>query len=363
MARCRRRLADPGALPPRGPAWYLISFVIYEDSSRRPGLSAGSVPSVGVAAWAVVTLLVGCALGACTSESAVNKERCLAPVVGEGTAVARVGAVPITLEQLAARIEAQGGAAVRRYGQPDALRQYVEDQVRFELLAQAALARGLARDPDVVDVARKAMVRKLLEKDLGAGVIAHSVSDVEIARYYDRHIDEYMQPAMVRLGHVQLPPTEAGRALAKTMIDELAGQTELLDVAIARLADKHSTDVTSRKSSGMLPFMTREEIQREFGLSFADVAFSGQAGQVAAEPAQSTRGWHVVLVAARREGLARPLDEVRDGIRDKLLKGQRSEEFQSYLDEIRQRFPVALYEESLSVLQQRLAAGASKETP
>src|SRR5690349_1737646 len=39
--------------------------------------------------------------------------------------------------------------------------------VAFELLAQAAEAKGLRDDPDVVDTWRREMVRRLIEVDLG----------------------------------------------------------------------------------------------------------------------------------------------------------------------------------------------------
>ena len=75
------------------------------------------------------------------------------------------GTIPIASEEIQERLREQGKRA-KRYRHRRGLRRLVEDQVRFELLAQAALERGLDRDPDVVREARKVMVRKLLDRDL-----------------------------------------------------------------------------------------------------------------------------------------------------------------------------------------------------
>ena len=86
-------------------------------------------------------------------------------------------------------------------------------------------------------------------------------------------------------------------------------------------------------------------------------------GTLAPEPVQSTRGWHVVKVVSRREALTRSLDEVRDDIRERLLKGKRSEHFDEYLAELKQRHPVALYDERLDEVLARMSGASATESP
>jgi hypothetical protein len=60
-------------------------------------------------------------------------------------------------------------------------------------------------------------------------------------------------------------------------------------------------------------------------------------------------------VLAAREELARPLAEVRDEIRERLLKDQRSQAFDRYLAELRTRYPVAIYEERMQDIARELS--------
>ena len=62
------------------------------------------------------------------------------------------------------------------------------------------------------------------------------------------------------------------------------------------------------------------ELVDSYGLTFADRVFGLAPGAFAATPVQSTRGWHLVKLVAVREARVRPLEVVRDEIRDRLLQ-------------------------------------------
>jgi hypothetical protein len=271
---------------------------------------------------------------------------CLEPLRQEGTVVARVGDVPITVQQLAARLEEQGSAVVRRHADPQQMRQFVEDQVRFNLLVRAALERGLAQDPDVVDAAHKVMVRKLLQRDMGSQVFEGAVDEAAIAAFYEKHKDDYMQPEMRRFADIELAPTEEGRAQAIAIIDQLQKHPE--DKNLFRLlVVRHSLDKDAKSRGGESMFVSNDELVDTHGQSYAQAIFALQPNALAAQPVQSTRGWHVVRMVAVRERLARSLDEVREEIREKLMRGKRSKAFEQYLSQLKGRYPVAIYEDKI----------------
>jgi peptidyl-prolyl cis-trans isomerase C len=300
-----------------------------------------------------------CLLAAAACQSAGGKTTsCLEQPPAEGPTVAQVGDVPITVHQIVLRLREQGAAAGKRYEDKQKLRQFIEDQIRFELLVRAALERGLSQDPDVVEAARKVMVRKLLQRDLGPAVFAGEVPEEAIVEYYQQHRDDYQQPEKVRLAHIQLAPTEEGRARTLALLTKL--RTKANDRNLFRLlVAQSSADLETRSNGGELPFKTRDELTETYGPSFATEVLHLAAGDLSTTPVQSTRGWHAVRLLARREALARSLDEVRGEIREKLMKGQRAKDFDKYLAEIRQRYPVALYEERLDAVLAE-AQGASE---
>jgi hypothetical protein len=292
-----------------------------------------------------------------------HDNRCLDMPPSDSPVVARVGSATLTMAQVEKRLREQGSAA-QRYNDAPALRRFIEDQVRFELLVQAALERGLDRDPDVIEAARKVMVRKLLQKDLGAQTTGDATAESALRAYYEAHIQDYQQPERRRIAQIQLAPTPEGRALAQNLADRLVGLSagELLRQFRAFVA-QHSLDHETRGRGGELgSFLSRDELVALLGQNFADEAFKPAAGEVAAGPVQSIRGWHVALVLAKRDSVARSLDEVRDEIRDRLLQSERAQLFDRYLRDIRQRYPVALYEDRLPDLTARLF-GMQNETP
>ncbi len=288
--------------------------------------------------------------------------RCLEMPPRPGPVVARVGDATITVDDVVDRLQAQGSGAARRYNTKKKLREFVEDQIRLELLARAAIERGLSQDPDVVAAARSVMVRKLLQHDLGPAVGGGDVTEKAIVDYYERHQGDYQQAEKRRLAHVQLAPTDEGKALAQNILLKVLAQKAPRNL-FRLMAVKHSKDGPSRHQGGEMFFKSRVELIDDYGPSFADVAFRLTSGTIAAEPVASTKGWHVVKVVSRREALTRSLDEVHEEIREKLLKGQRSNLFDEYLAEIKQRYPVALHEERLEDVLARMRGARAPDSP
>ena len=286
--------------------------------------------------------LAGLAL-ACEPPTSPKTTGCLELPHRQGVEVARIGDRALTVDEIAENVRDQGSSAVRRYSDPKRMREFIEDQVRIELLVAAAFERGLDRDPEVIDAARKVMVRKLLLEDLGKS--GEDVAPGEILRYYDKHREDYLQPEKRRIAEILLPPNEEGRALASSIIAQLQGSGD--DAAYFRqTAMKHSLDASTRRRGGEVPFAMHDELEQKNGPSYATSVFSAETGLIA-EPVQSTRGWHVVRVLAIRDALDRDLDEVRSEIRQKLQRGSRSKLFEEYLAGLKKRHPIAIYEQRI----------------
>ena len=300
-------------------------------------------------------LLPICALFcACQPPPAPPKERCLETAAQTGVVMARIGEATLTVEQLADRIQGQGRAAVRRFASPVRARQYVEDQVRFELLVQAGLERGLQRDPDVIETAQKVMVRKLLLRDMGPEAFP-TVSDKTIESYYRRHANEYVQPEKRRFADIQLAPTEDGRVLAMSLLEQIAKDPEDMG-RFKMLVARHSLRKVIKTPGIAEIYKSRAQLIATFGPAFATEVFTAQTDSLIAKPVQSTQGWHVVKVLAVREALTRELDKVRDEIRDSLQRGQRSKLFEDYLSNLKQRHPIAIYDARIDELVAALNA-------
>ena len=85
-----------------------------------------------------IALAIATATANCTDGGQADRTQCLMPPPPKGTPIAQIGNVSLTIEQITKRIHDQGVGAIRRYGSPEQARAFIEDQVRFELLALAA---------------------------------------------------------------------------------------------------------------------------------------------------------------------------------------------------------------------------------
>ena len=310
--------------------------------------------SVAAPAIILTTGVVLSAALACQPAPLPSGQQCLRRELSQGPEVARVGDVPLSVSDVTARAREQGADAVRRYSTPEKMRGFIEDQVRFELLVEAALERGLDRDPDVIDAARKVMVRKLLLADMGESATGRAVSQEAIQRYYDEHHSNYMQSEKRRMYDIRLAPTEEGRAQAVSIIRKLTAAANAKAPNAANLANlyrqqamRHSTDHASRQRGGEVPFASKDEVIATYGPSYAARVFAMKAGALSEAPVQSTKGWHVVKVIAVRDALARGIDEVTEEIKAKLRRGNRSKLFEQYLSELKARHPIAIYDDRI----------------
>ena len=118
-----------------------------------------------IALWAVsATIGLGLVAGLAACERPkLRAARCLDMPEARGQVIARVGQGVITGEQLLERVRAQGHGG-KAFETPRGRRELLDDAIRFELLAQAGQDRGLMNDPEVIDAARRVMVRKLLQR-------------------------------------------------------------------------------------------------------------------------------------------------------------------------------------------------------
>ena len=265
--------------------------------------------------------------------------------------MAKVGSRPITTDDIRQRIAIQGSFASRRYHKPEKVRELLEDRIRFELLVRTGVERALDRDPGVIEAARNVMVRKLLARDLDSALAEENVPEERIKRYYDRYQADYQQPEKRRFSHIQLAPTEEGRAFGNNLINKLKDGRS----SFRSLASRHSLEAETRKRGGEMFFMSQNELLGHYGKSFAVRIFESEPGLLVSEPIQSIKGWHVIHIHARREALVRELSEVRGDIRERLLKTERTRLFDQYLADIRRRYPVAIYEQQLTRFYEELA--------
>jgi peptidyl-prolyl cis-trans isomerase D len=145
-----------------------------------------------------------------------------------------------------------------------------------------------------------------------------TVTEAELATYWNDHKDEFVSPEEACASHILVKvkagdapgghPDAEAKAIAQAAIGQLKGGADF-----ATVAKKVSEDEGSAAQGGDLGCFARRSMVQEF----ANAAFSLPIGQVS-EPVKTSFGYHVIRVSSRQEQRERALSEVKEGIRARL---------------------------------------------
>lgn len=260
--------------------------------------------------------------------------------------LARIGDTTITVGQFAEELASKGSFIRTRYSSPERRREFLDQMIRFELLAQEASRRGYDQLPEVERTRKQMMIRRFLEQRFDQGG-PEAISAEDVRAYYEQHPDEFHTPEQVRASHIQV----RDRATAQRVLTQLLAAPN--DLRLYRqLADQHNTDQETRERFGDLRFFSRTsertEGEPDVPPEVAEAAFQiDRIGGIHPEVVRTERGWHVVKLTGRRAAMHRTLEEAERPIRSRLHRQRREDAIQALIDELRAESDV---EQSLDAL-------------
>ncbi|AKU92930.1 peptidylprolyl isomerase [Vulgatibacter incomptus] len=274
-----------------------------------------------------------------------------------GEVLATIGDETLTVDEVKARMEEQSPFIRARYDSPERKREFVDNLVRFELLAQEAKRRGFADDPEVLSAMKKTMVQKLMRAEFDDNGKAPPVSEQELRAFYDENINDFVKPERVRLSHVFFAAAkgDASRMKVKADATKALAAVKAKDAtdksAFADLAKTRSDDDASKRAGGDLSFKTREELDAAWGPELTAAAFDlkeiGQLGSVI----ETDKGYHVVKLTGRQNPLDRPFDTVKAQIEGRLSREKRTKAFDTFVEDLKSQAKVTVNDDLLAQIE------------
>ena len=171
--------------------------------------------------------------------------------------LAKVDGVTISVKQLQDSINRQSPYIRARYQSKEQKRVFLDNLIRFEVLAKEAERRGLDKDPEVVQTMKSAMITKLLKDELERGIKPEDVSEDDMKAHFDAHQEEFNKPEEVRVSAVIVKK--------KSQADEVAKMARADDgksnKAFRDLVQKFSTDEETKLRGGDLRYFARESTE------------------------------------------------------------------------------------------------------
>jgi peptidyl-prolyl cis-trans isomerase C len=282
-------------------------------------------------------LLLLWVLSACSDKSTVAKvdfHHAPPPGTGTGLAVVRFGDDFISQSELTQRFSEMNPYARARYQTVEQRREYAEGLARFELLAQEAVRRGLASDPEVVEAAKRVMVQQLLKAELDDAQV--KASDADVAAYYQAHQSDYVKPAMTRLFIISFE--KGHREAAEATLREVLALKPLDYAGFGKLAREKSEDPRTQPLEGDTRFLADDELSAQLGPEVLAAAKGlTEVGQVHPTLVETAKAFVVVKLQGRQVALNLGVEQARPSIQSVLANDTKQARFRALLEGLKER--------------------------
>ena len=187
--------------------------------------------------------------------------------------------------------------------------------------------KGAAEELGINDefLKEQAKLSLLIQKSQEKFYSEEKVSDSEMKKYYDEHIDEYKKDE-VEASHILIkttddnnkPLSEAEQKKAKEKAEKVLKEVKA-GGDFAELAKKYSQDPGSATNGGALGAFGKGMMVKEF----EDAAFGMEPGQVS-NLVKTDFGYHIIKVTDRIKETT-SFDEAKEGIKEEILKNKYGE--------------------------------------
>ncbi len=272
-----------------------------------------------------------------------------------GPAVASGKGVTITADEFKARLDEQSPFIRARYSTLERKKEFLDNLIRFEVLAKEAERQGLDKDPEVQLTLRKIMVQKLVQRSFQDPGAQKEQPEAELQKYYDEHKDEFNRPRKARVAAIifNAPAGSPDRArkvaAARKALARVKAEEKKNPMVFQQAVAEFSEDAASKGVSGDLGFKSAQELEKSFGKEVAQAAFALKAGELSGV-IEGAQGVYVLRVAGVQEELSRSFDQVKTQIGQKLTRERRTKDFDDLVKRLRDDAQVTVDEKALEAV-------------
>ncbi len=295
---------------------------------------------------AIILALVGCGgspAGGPTPAPPAPTVIATPRLTADDVEVARVNGRPVWSSCVATQAPRIGAAANASSAAPagDPARRDALDQcIAFELLAQAAEARGLAAAREVADATRTAAVNRLVETDFEQRYrtpddMRQAIDVVMKRNEWRMHIVQLRASTFARFVVPKDAPPELdarAHALADRLAAELAGQTGLYGVHLAEAARRIAAGSDVELTTADVKPTHQDDLVEPYARALYAIPEVGRSS-----PSVRTQwGWDVVLWT----GGVEPRERARDELVAEMFPDLRRHQFQLWVTQLAKQLGV-----------------------
>ena len=267
-----------------------------------------------------------------------------APAQDIGEVLATVNGLQIgskEFEQAAARKTPAAGDSLSLDEKKEVMNSLVEEKLLYE----AALKKGLDKDPKV----QKVMVNTLLRQDVYGSVKNTDFTDEQLQAYYEAHKAEFIVPEKVQIKRILIKVTpERADDAAKAESERIRGELVKNPASFKDLAAQHSED-PFRRRGGDVGFVAKEG-KPGLEQAIVDKAFTLKVEEIS-EVFKTDEGYNVIQVANRREAVERTFQQMKGSVLRKVKNEKLKELYETYVANLKTGAKVDVKEDKLALVE------------
>jgi parvulin-like peptidyl-prolyl isomerase len=161
----------------------------------------------------------------------------------------------------------------------------------------------------------------------------------EIEKYYKEHAADFTTPEEVTLSEIVIP-VEGNPAEAEAKANTILKQLERGD-AFATLASQHSKGPTAGKGGGIGSYLTATKLNPEIARAIANVKEGDVTGVL-----KTGEGYVIYRVDARTPATLKPLEQVRDEVRNRIWMQKFNPEYERFINQLKEEAYIQIFGEA-----------------
>ncbi len=259
------------------------------------------------------------------------------------TVLASIDGIAITVGEFQDRINKQSPYIRARYNSVEQKREFLDNLVRFEVLALEAKAQGFDKDADVVRTMKQVMIQKLMKDRMGKGVTPDDITDAEMQAYYKESEAEFHKPEEVRVSAIIINKKPLAESTAKLALGEKGSSNK----GFRELVALHSTDKDSKVRGGDMRYFTatntelpKDVVEAAFGLK--------KTGSVVGPVDGGDGNFYILKQTGHRKAIDKSFDDVKRQIQNRLYREKRTQAQKDFVAELKKKAKIKTFDDALS---------------
>jgi len=236
---------------------------------------------------------------------------------------------------------------------PQALAEFVQEQMVQTILFNTAKAAKWDQQPDVIAQAQQAYDDVIASSYVAAQttIDPNFPTQAQIQAAYDANKTQFVIPRQYHLAQIFIAVPAGAAAAAdnatKQSITAIAELATKPNADFSTLATQDSQDTTTASKGGDLGWVDEDQI-----VPAVRDAVAGLAPGAISDPVRAPDGWHLLkLIDTKPAGIA-PLAQVQDAIVKALRQQQQQQNERAYIANLLKQQPIEMNEIALSQIAQ-----------